>query len=509
MVRTDLMLLVVFACSTIAGSEVVGGQPLTQASSRSKTSVSHVTVTGPAKTVKITKTLQLSVSVQPRGAARRVRWASSDTARATVNAAGLVTGVRTGTVSITATSTADSRKTGSIEITVQCPAPRAVARSSNGDVTWQNWVKDPGCFDYVVTRDLVQGSGVLTIQPGTVVGFKNDVEMVVTRNGALSAVGDAGQPILLTGTEKVRGYWRGLRFTDSGSAMNRLDHVTIEYGGSRRVSFNQAANLAITHGSSTGRSRVSVSHTMLRESNGYGLFVRAEDELAGFTGNTLTKNALGPAYVAPPVVGALQAGNKFTGNDADFVSVPAGGGINNIRRNATWHNIGVPYQILAGAPNELTVEERAVLRIEPGVDVRFGAGVGMSILKGSFLVVEGAPNNPVSLHGDNTQWRGIRVHDSSAYFDHVAIDDAGSARWSGTREPGAVTIMASNGGISKATFGAGVSTGGARYSAVFTHSGTFGSGCPAQVFVPPPDSVGDHCNAKGVVRPPVAPGQGR
>jgi Bacterial Ig-like domain (group 2) len=509
MVRADLMLLVVLSLSSIAGPEAMWSEPLGGAISRGQTSVNRLKVTAPARTVKIGGTLRLSASDGPQEAVKQVKWTSSDTARATVNAAGVVTGVRTGKISITATSTANSRKTGSIEITVQCPAPRAVARSSKGDVTWQNWVKDPGCFDYVVTRDLVQGSGVLTIQPGTVVGFKNDVEMVVTRNGALSAVGDAGQPILLTGTEKVRGYWRGLRFTDSGSAMNRLDHVTIEYGGSRRVSFNQAANLAVTHGSSTGRSRVSVSHTMLRESNGYGLFVRAEDELAGFTGNTLTKNALGPAYVAPPVVGALQAGNKFTGNDADFVSVPAGGGINNIRRNATWHNIGVPYQILAGAPNELTVEERAVLRIEPGVDVRFGAGVGMSILKGSFLVVEGAPNNPVSLHGDNTQWRGIRVHDSSAYFEHVAIGDAGSARWSGAREPGAVTIMASNGGLSKATFGAGVSTGGAHYGAVFTHSGTFGLGCPAQVFVPPPDSVGDHCNAKGVVRPPAATGQGR
>jgi Bacterial Ig-like domain (group 2) len=507
MVRPDLMLLAFLVFSIIAGPKAFWSEPMSDAFSGGQASVSRVVVTAPAKTVKIGGTLHLSASVEPREVVQSVKWASSDTARATVNAAGVVTGVRTGTISITATSTVDSHKTGSIKIAVECPAPRPVAKNSNGNVTWQNWVKDPGCFDYVVTRDLVQGSGMLAIQPGTVVGFENDVEMVVTRNGALSAVGEAEQPILLTGTEKVRGYWRGLRFTDSGSAKNRLDHVTIEYGGSRRVSFNQAANLAITHGSSTGRSRVAVSNTILRESNGYGLFVRAEDELVGFTGNTITTNALGPAYVAPPAVGALQAGNNFTGNDVDIISVPAGGGINNIRRNATWHNIGVPFRILAGAPNELTVEEHAVLRIEPGVDVRFGAGVGMSILKGSFLVARGEPNNPVSLHGDNTQWRGIRVHDSSAYFEHVAIDDAGSARWSGTQQAGAVSVMASNGGISKATFGAGVSTGGAPYGAVFTHSGTFGSGCPAQVFVPPPDAVGDHCNAKGVVQPPAASAQ--
>jgi hypothetical protein len=172
-------------------------------------------------------------------------------------------------------------------------------------------------------------------------------------------------------------------------------------------------------------------------------------------------------------VGAFQEGNDFTGNDVDFVSVQTGGGIHNIRGDATWRSMGVPYRVLPGAPNELTVEQHAVLRIAPGVEVRFGAGVGFSILQGSLLAVMGTTQNPVTLRGDDAKWRGIHVHDASAYLDHVAIDDAGSARWSGARQPGAVTLTASNGGTSRVTFTSSVSNGGAPYGTVFTAGNTY------------------------------------
>lgn len=78
-----------------------------------------VAVTPATASIEVAETLQLSASVSPATASQAVTWASSDTDKATVNAAtGLVTGVAAGTATITATSTADSGKTATATITV-------------------------------------------------------------------------------------------------------------------------------------------------------------------------------------------------------------------------------------------------------------------------------------------------------------------------------------------------------------------------------------------------------
>ncbi len=463
--------------------------------------VTGVTIAAPKRTVKAGGTVRLRAKVEPPSAPQKVSWSSADTTVAVVDAAGLVTAVRTGKVSIRARSTADHRHSASVLLTIECPAPRVVPTGGRQNATWEDWILDPSCFDYESRGAVEWTGGVLRIQPGTVVGFSNGAELVVSRDAALSAVGTATRPIRLTGVERRRGAWRGLRFTDSGSATNRLDHVTIEYGGGPGGSGSiPDADLMVTHSTSALRSRVAVTSSVLRESAGYGLWIRGEDEVTNFSKDTLTANTLGPALLAPPAVDGILDDGVYTGNDADFITVTNGGGINNIRKDATWRDLGVPYRIRAGAPNELDLEG-AALRIQSGVEIRFGAGMGFSIIKGGFLALMGTAGKPVTLRGDDTRWRGIQVHDSQAYFDHAAIRDAGVAAWGG-RKPGAVTLTASNGGLSRVTLTPDVTSEGAPYGTVFTAGSTFASGCLEPVFIPPPHKRADHCNGKGVVAPP-------
>ena len=75
-----------------------------------------VAITAPSKTVKIGKTLQLKASLTPSDATDRVTWKSSNAKLAKVSQTGKVTGVKKGTVTITAT--AASGKTASVKITV-------------------------------------------------------------------------------------------------------------------------------------------------------------------------------------------------------------------------------------------------------------------------------------------------------------------------------------------------------------------------------------------------------
>lgn len=61
------------------------------------------------------------------GVARTVTWASSNTAVATVTAAGVVTAVAPGATTITATSTANTTVTGAASVTVRTPTPATIS----------------------------------------------------------------------------------------------------------------------------------------------------------------------------------------------------------------------------------------------------------------------------------------------------------------------------------------------------------------------------------------------
>jgi hypothetical protein len=83
--------------------------------------VSSVAVTPTSTSINITKTLKLVAVVTPTFATNtKVNWSSSNTAIATVDATGLVTGVSLGTATITAT-TEDGAKTATSTITIENP----------------------------------------------------------------------------------------------------------------------------------------------------------------------------------------------------------------------------------------------------------------------------------------------------------------------------------------------------------------------------------------------------
>lgn len=643
-------------------------------------SVSSVTVTATPNPAELTTTVQAAAQVQPAAAPQSVVWTSSDEDIATVDGSGLVTLLLRGTVTITATSTADPQRSGSVDIVIVCPAPRPVTANLSEDTTWENWVPDPECFDYVVQADLTLQGELLTIEPGTVVGFEegrylrvridaglnaegtdgepirltgmeaqrgfwwglaientdhpdnvlahttveygggdgitiggvepanlrlvqsavvriensifrqsaaygvaiddggevlgmvdntltenalgpawvygtevphlngasltgNDSDvvvvrplaisedaswpsatyrvmyhtqqaftvtaglltlspgselrfepeqsMIVTGEAGLSAVGTAEAPIVFSGTEADPGHWGGLGILSSAHPMNRLDHVVIEYGGGLDIGGTQSerANLVLTHAGDP--SVVPISNTTLRGSAGYGLFVRAGTGLEGFTGNVLTENAAGPAYVEAPVVGDLSAASTFSGNSVDELSVRTGTGMN-IVEAATWRDLGVPYALTSGGSLQTTVN--AALTIEPGVEVLVGPGIGISVENGGKLDAVGTQSDRISMTASAGAWQGIQFLNANGSFDYIDISDAGSTKWGQVDEAGAVTIIATGADVSSTVhFRSEVEITNSGFALVFSHGNSIAVGCPGPLYIPPPDEVADHC----------------
>ncbi len=216
-----------------------------------------------------TDTVDLTVSVDIVSLAAA---GSPYTAQITVSATGASNTPRTVDVTLILTALTCESLSGTIDTDTTLPA---------------------GCY-LVESSVSVTGGAMLTIEQGVIIKFQQDAGMTVRSDGRLSAVGTAEQPIIFTGEEAVRGYWDGLDFSFSNSFENRLDHVTIEYGGGYRFfGWESARTNLMLNGSSSAPVRVEVTNCTLRESAGWGIWidddatVNADIETANtFAGNT-------------------------------------------------------------------------------------------------------------------------------------------------------------------------------------------------------------------------------
>lgn len=138
-VSRTLLLAGVLAFGTLTaacGDKVNIVQPTVQ------TGVQSVTVTPQNATIAVNETIQLAASVTADAStAKTVTWTSSNSAVATVDGTGKVTGKAAGTVTILATSTADNTKQAAAAITVTAaaaPAPVVQPTVSINSVTDNN-----------------------------------------------------------------------------------------------------------------------------------------------------------------------------------------------------------------------------------------------------------------------------------------------------------------------------------------------------------------------------------
>ena len=105
---------------TITGTEISGTIAVTVV----RPDATGVTITGAGNMV-IGGTLQLSATVAPAAALQTITWSTSDAAIATVSAAGLVSAVSNGSVTITATSHVSTVK-AEVSITITRPNPTGI-----------------------------------------------------------------------------------------------------------------------------------------------------------------------------------------------------------------------------------------------------------------------------------------------------------------------------------------------------------------------------------------------
>jgi len=419
-----------------------GGSP---AEVEEDVAVTGVSVSATPNPVTLDATVEVSAAVQPADAPQGVTWTSDDTDVATVDGAGTVTLHTRGTVTITATSTADPSKSGAVTLEVLCPAPRMVSANPSADTTWENWVPGADCFDYVVQRDLTLQGELLTIEPGTVVGFEEDLGLRIRIDAGISAEGTAAEPIVLTGAEpdgatwtrtQTRGFWKGLSVDNTDHPSNALVHTTIEYTSGFTVA--DPAGLTLVD-----QAVVRIESTTSRQSEGYGISIDFQGDVTGGDGNAFTENALGPAWVYATEVPHL-AGALLTGNDVDEVVVrPIA-----IDASSSWP--AATYRVIYYTTQAMTVTG-GVLTIAPGSTLRFEPDQSMVVATGAAISAAGTAGQPIVFTSTDPtpgSWGGIGLlssNEEANRFDHVTIEYGGGLVIGGTQSELANLVLTHSG----------------------------------------------------------------
>jgi len=263
--------------------------------------------------------------------------------------------------------------------------------------------------------DGVSVSGEWTIAPGNELRFTSGAQVLVSDDGAIIAVGTAAEPILLTGEVMSPGSWDGVQLSFASNNQNRLEHVTIEYGGS---STNGDANLYIRANSSFP-ARVGVANLTLSNSQTYGFAFDDHTEISQFDNVTSTAN-VSPGLLSPDTIGSIGTGSDFSGNTEDLLSARSG----TVRTAQTWPTTNVPYLL-----SSVTVSED--LTLSAGSRLVFDEGAQMQVDDDGKLDAQGTAAAPIIFTGAEMvpgYWQGIQFSFSGIVpnvLNHVVVEYGG------------------------------------------------------------------------------------
>ncbi|WP_423128586.1 hypothetical protein [Gaoshiqia sp. Z1-71] len=305
-----------------------------------------------------------------------------------------------------------------------------------------NIFDDPAVPDYLVTQD-IHVTGHLMIDPSVTIAFEAGQAMYIDNPGSIVAAGWASHEIIFTGKEKTPGYWKGL-IINSSSALNKLEGVLIEYGGSNPADgIEFAANLALNN-----TATLNVESLIIQHSDGYGIVVESGANWRDVLFSNRILNNRKPARVAASHLKNM--GGYVYNNTVNRIEVDGNTvwGVDEIYWSRAVDNRTpaqtVPYFIRG----EIVVNSG--LRIFEGAEFLFDAGAELTVAPGGYLRALGSDDEFIKFHGaesvDGGYWKGIAIKSNHANNElrYVEVYDAGSDDLSGFDKEAAVALDGEN-----------------------------------------------------------------
>jgi parallel beta-helix repeat protein len=283
---------------------------------------------------------------------------------------------------------------------------------AGGDMnTSGTWYNDG--IDYIVLSDIIIWNSPnprLTIQPGVTCRFETGIELQIGSGGyagELYATGTAGNQIVFTSLNDSIGGWNGIFFdnaSDANGATSNLQYCIIEKGNQYNISCyytTQPATInnctiqnSAIHGLKFDNSTISVDNCLIENNLSSGIYCNNSAPIVTYSAiqnngshgfslstsspqiydNEIINNTEYAIYCANPNSFPNISGNTYSGNYYDAV-VYAGGDMN---INGTWYSDGCDY-IAIGEIKVGKYGDKCRLTVEPGINCKFIAGLGLQI----------------------------------------------------------------------------------------------------------------------------------
>ncbi|HET9626047.1 MAG TPA: hypothetical protein VFP84_32020 [Kofleriaceae bacterium] len=289
----------------------------------------------------------------------------------------------------------------------------AVVQIEGGSVEeparWQN----PGA-PYVVIGEIdvdgKNGRATLEIAAGTELRFKDaELDIGYSREATLVLAGTADKPVVLTAEDKTPGAWHGVYVYGKGEIKIANAAISFAGGGS-----NDRGALYLDHATA------SVTGTSFKD-NKRGVTIKAGSTIKAFDHNQLSASPEPAISSVANAIGSLGAGNTLD-KDA-HIEVTEG----RIERTQTWLPQGVAYEITS----ELSVDDKAMLTLAPGVELAFAGDQQLSVGYSSdgTLKAAGTKDAPIKLRAtrDDVPWKGVWLygHALGSELSNVQITGTG------------------------------------------------------------------------------------
>ena len=328
------------------------------------------------------------------------------------------------TIELTATNEAGTSATDEVIITVeQGDTPTEIGGSISEDTHLVNIFDDPSLPDYIASSDVFVTAN-LTIDPDVMIIFAENTGLEISSGGTLSSAGTTSEPIVFTGVQKIKGYWKGLLIA-TNSTTNEITYAIVEYGGSNGF---DGANLK-TNIMVEDAGRLKLTNTISRNSGGYGLYTRdLESTLSDFSGNTFTLNEA-PVMTRLNHYHYLDAASDYTGNTNDYIDSYWSN--QDVTENVTWQALNVPYRM---ADNIEHIESDITL--SPGTEFLGQPNGGLEIGTSGSLSAIGTSSESIIFRGEEDvagYWKGLNFLSNTTKNEltYVVISNGGEDGFDG------------------------------------------------------------------------------
>jgi len=300
---------------------------------------------------------------------------------------------------------------------------------------------DPNApVDYIVTCDPMT-SGDFIIDAGVVIAFGSEAGLRLGKygNGKIQMNGTADKPIILTGTQKDKGSWRGIQISSDNPA-NRMNYVTVEYAGQ-----TGRGGWAL-QGSVIGASKgvMKMDHCTIQHGNLIGLHWYAGAMDAGeliLSNSTFTGNDT-PIETSVNHINSIDGTSTYTGNVNDYIKLTG----HDVYQDVTFHKTDIPF-LSAGFKPDNDAKRR--FTFEPGVTLLMEAGSQIKFQNAFHfaheIIMKGTADERITIKGKEDvagYWEGIRIYASTNPLNEIAFLDIANAGSTSSYPNGAIQLDA-------------------------------------------------------------------